>query len=243
MGYRGVDVRQSGDRIIFRASLKDSSNAILSTGTTSLYIFELQSDGSLKSYDFNDNTFKSTALTTANIGMTHQTGNNATYSTGIWTYALTTVTGFTRGNVYFAQVVNTGATPAAQEREFQYGAGEGDMIVDVNGRVDLSTMLGDGTSVSALQALYSGGVIAGTVNVDTSTSDFTLTSTALLANDNEYNSMWLVFTSGNNKGVPRIIGAYTGATKRVQFTGGGMRGAFPETVTAGDSFLILAAAQ
>lgn len=87
-------------------------------------------DGSLKSYDFNDNTFKTSALTTETASMTHRTGNNATTNTGIWTYRLATLTGFTAGNIYFVLVNNTGANPSDSTREFQFGSAEGDLIVE-----------------------------------------------------------------------------------------------------------------
>jgi hypothetical protein len=121
MGFQGIDVRQTGDRLIFRSLLQDSTGAILSTGTANLKLYELQSDGTLKSYDWNDNTFKTTALTTENQALTHRTGNNAGTSTGIWTYALTTLSGFTAGNLYFAHVSHTSASPVVQVREFQFG--------------------------------------------------------------------------------------------------------------------------
>lgn len=127
MGAKGIFIRQTGDRIIFRESLKDSSGMSIATGLSYLRIFELQTDGSLKSYDFNDNTFKTGALTTATASMTHRTGNNSTYNTGIWTYALTTVSGFTTGNLYIYSVSNVSATPPVIEREFQYGGAEGDV--------------------------------------------------------------------------------------------------------------------
>jgi hypothetical protein len=133
MGFRGVSVRQSGDRIVFRCSLKDSAGAKLASGTTALRLFEQQPDGSLKSFDWNDFTFKTTALTTDNRAMTHRTGNNGTYNTGIWTATLlstegtnTGLNGFTIGNIYLAQASNAGAVPTDQEREFQYGGTEGD---------------------------------------------------------------------------------------------------------------------
>jgi len=126
-GFKGIDVRQTGTAIVFRASLKDSSNAIVTSGTTSLKIYELQSDGTIKSYDFNDNTFKTTALTTETLAMTHRTGNNSTTNTGIWTVALSSLAGFTVGGIYIAVITNSGATPTQQEREFQYGSCEGDL--------------------------------------------------------------------------------------------------------------------
>lgn len=126
MAWNGIDVRHSGDRIVFRALLQDSTGAIVTTGTTTVRLYEVQSDATLKSYDFNDNTFKTTALTTETLALTHRAGNNATTNTGLWTAALTTVSGFTAGNLYIAQVSNSGASPAIQAREFQYGGAEGD---------------------------------------------------------------------------------------------------------------------
>ena len=121
MAYKGIDVRETGDRLVFRSLLQDSDGALLATGTTTLKLYELQNDGTLHSYDFNDNTFKSGALTTETQAMTHRQGDNSTTNTGLWTWALTTLTGFTAGNIYFAMVNNTGAFPVDQQREFQFG--------------------------------------------------------------------------------------------------------------------------
>lgn len=121
MAFQGIDLRQTGDRLVFRASLKDTDGAVVASGTTNLRLYEVQSDGSLKSYDWNDNTFKTGALTTEHLALTHRPGNNSTTNTGIWTGTLTTLTGFTAGNLYIAQVSNTGASPPQQEREFQFG--------------------------------------------------------------------------------------------------------------------------
>jgi 2-keto-3-deoxy-galactonokinase len=81
--------------------VKDSSGVAITTGTTSLRIFEIQSDGSLKQYDFNDNTFKTTALTTATASMTHQT-TNTTQSTGTGTLKMAGAT--SRNNTGFLRV-------------------------------------------------------------------------------------------------------------------------------------------
>lgn len=123
MSYRGIDIREAAGGLIFRAFLQDSAGVILATGTTTLRLYELQTDGTLKSYDFNDNTFKASALTTPTLALTHRMGDNATYSTGIWSVALTTLTGFTVGSIYFAEINNTGASPTDQVRECQYGGG------------------------------------------------------------------------------------------------------------------------
>jgi hypothetical protein len=151
MSFRGIDIRQSGDRLIFRASIKDSSGAKVTSGSATLRLFEIQGDGTLKSYDFSDNTFKATALTTATASLTHRQGNNATYDTGLWTYALTTVSGFTRGNVYIAQVIHASATPAEQEREFQYGEGEGDFAVTTAGEVTTANPASGGSNTYVIE--------------------------------------------------------------------------------------------
>ena len=143
MAYRGIDVREGSDRLIFRASLKDSDGARVVSGTTNLRLGKLHSDGTLLSYDFDDNTFKAGALTTAVVAMTHQTLNNATVNTGLWTYALTTLTGFTAGDVIVAIVENSGALPAEQEREFQFGSGVLSDITYINGDAQSVTDLKD----------------------------------------------------------------------------------------------------
>jgi hypothetical protein len=72
LGPKGIDVRQTTGQLVFRAFLQTSAGALLGTGTTTLSLLEIQSDGTVKSYDFNDNTFKTTALTTATLAMTHR---------------------------------------------------------------------------------------------------------------------------------------------------------------------------
>lgn len=149
MAFQGIDIRGTGDRLLFRALLLASDGTFITGSTTNLKLYELQSDGTVKSYDWNDNTFKTTALTTANQAMTHRIGNNSTTDTGLWTFALTTLTGFTVGNIYFASVNNSTATPANQVREFQYGNGEGDLTVTA-ARLNVNIKaIDDGTTEAA----------------------------------------------------------------------------------------------
>lgn len=129
IGFKGIDVRQTGTALVFRAFLQTSAGALLGTGTTTIKLYELQSDGTTKSYDFSDNTFKTTALTTETLALTHRPGNNATTTTGNWTVALTTLTGFTVGGVYQVLSNNAGASPTDQMREFQFGSEQGDYVV------------------------------------------------------------------------------------------------------------------
>ena len=102
--------------------------------------------------------------------------------------------------------------------------------------------IGDSTSAGAtLAALYDGAVARGTVDTVADSGDFTVTSGDLSSNDFDYDNMWLVMLSGNNKFILRLIGIYTdtAGTKRVQFTGAGMAGAFPQTVVNGDEWMLI----
>ena len=154
MSFQGIDIRQSGDRLLFRALLLDADGAKVSAGTTSLYLYELQSDGTLKSHDFADNTFKTTALTTETAALTHRTGNNGGTNTGLWTAALTTLSGFTAGNVYLAMVHNSAACPAWQCREFQFaGSIPAGITGSVGGNVDGSVGSLSATAKSDIAAV------------------------------------------------------------------------------------------
>ena len=126
---QGIDVRQTSGRLQFRALLLDSAGAVVNSGTTNLRLYELQDGGTLFSYDWNDNTFKSGALTTENQAMTHRQGNNNTTDTGIWTFDETDLGDFVVGGVYFAWITNAGASPPVQVREFQFGNAQGDLTV------------------------------------------------------------------------------------------------------------------
>ena len=92
-----------------------------------------------------------------------------------------------------------------------------------------------------LAALYSGAVARGTVDTVTDSGNFTVTSGDLSSNDFDYDNMWLVMLTGNNKFILRLIGIYTdtAGTKRMQFTGAGMAGAFPQTVANGDEWMLI----
>lgn len=120
-GYRGIDIRQEGTQLLFDVFFQSSTGDKVTSGTTTLTLYEVQNDGTLKSYDFDDDTFKATALTTETASMTHRKGNNNTTDTGIWTYALMTVSGFTPHAIYYAQMSNDDGSPPVQTRKFQYG--------------------------------------------------------------------------------------------------------------------------
>lgn len=114
--------------------------------------------------------------------------------------------------------------------------------VSAAGRAESNVKQLDDSSIALakMAALYGGAVATGTVNTVADSGDFTLTSTDLSNSNNSYNNMWLVMLSGSNKFIPRIIGTYTGSSKRVQFRGTEMAGPFPRTVNAGDTWMLIA---
>lgn len=113
--------------------------------------------------------------------------------------------------------------------------------VDANGNIgaDIQSLNGDTDAVDAMAALYAGAVVRGTVDTVTDAGDFTVISDDLSVFNNDYDNMWLVMLDNNNKYIMRLIGTYTGGTKRVQFIGAGMAGPFPQSVNSGDSWMII----
>ena len=114
-------VFESTGSIVFYADLLDDIGGVEVSGPTTLRLYEVQADGTLKTYDFNDNTFKATACTTPTASMTARSGDNSTHPTGVWTYDLNTVTGFVAGNTYLAEVADALASPPTKRFTFVYG--------------------------------------------------------------------------------------------------------------------------
>lgn len=130
--YRGIDVRDIDTGMLFRGFLVDSTGAVVTSGTAYLSLFELQTDGTLKTFDWaattGQYTFKAAGMNAGGYrtAMTHVTGlqdSDAALNTGIWTKVLTTVTGFTAGRTYIFVVSHASASPAIQARQFQAGGG------------------------------------------------------------------------------------------------------------------------
>jgi len=118
----GIDIRVTDETMVFTCSLKMPTGALLTSGTTNVYLLELQDDGTVKTYDWSDNTFKSTAPTTKKTTATHRQADNDTLDTGLWTVALSTLTGFTVGGRYIVLIDNTNAAERFVARQFVYGA-------------------------------------------------------------------------------------------------------------------------
>jgi hypothetical protein len=114
-----------------------------------------------------------------------------------------------------------------------------DVSADGLAAADVQQLGGSAEALATMAALYDGAVARGTVNAVTDSGDFTVTSTDLSSNDFDYDNMWFVMLDGANKFIPRLLGIYTGSTKRVQFSGSNMAGAFPQTINPGDSWMII----
>ena len=237
---KGIDIFQSSGVILIRASLKQASGLQVTSGTINLRIFSPQVSGttvSLQIYDWAATAFTAGTPTTDHELMTQQQYTNssaAATNTGIWAYAFAN-TGFTSGQVYIIQVSDDTATPTAapqqQEREFQFGSDQGDQVAQT----------GDNYGSPA-------GVITGKVAAaPTSGGSFSLTglSPTLQTTANAYVGLWLVFTSGVNLGISRLITTLNGTTGAATFATSGTTGtgAFPNTPSANDTFMILAAGE
>jgi hypothetical protein len=200
MAFRGIDIRETGDRIIVRTLFQDSDGALVTSGTPALKLYEQQSDGSLYSYDFNDSTFKSGALTTESGSLVHRQGNNDTTNTGIWTTAITTLTDFTAGSIYYALASHASASPTDQVREFQFGSG---VLADMK--------LINGATDAAENVAQSAKTIVGSTVVDTTAFVPTQTQfeTSLTeATEGHYKGRIVIFVTGNLADEAKDITAY-----------------------------------
>ena len=81
-----------------------TSNALETSGTKKLRIFEIVYGGTWKVYDFNDNTFKTSTPTTEFGSLTHKTAGGV--NTGIWESGAITYTVFTADSDYIFQFEN-----------------------------------------------------------------------------------------------------------------------------------------
>jgi hypothetical protein len=119
-GFKGIDIVQTNTELVLRSCMLNNSGAAVTTGSTQIYLFEIQSDGDLKQYDWSTNTFSYGTLSSPSITAKQQ-GN-----TGMWTYALFNTQAFTNGAMYIAEFNNSNASPMWQAQEFQFGNQPGD---------------------------------------------------------------------------------------------------------------------
>ena len=64
---KGINIKQTGKTITLMEYLTTSAGAAVTSGTTFMYLGEVQSDGSTKTFDFTNSTFGSGAVTAATI--------------------------------------------------------------------------------------------------------------------------------------------------------------------------------
>ncbi len=159
LALAGVNIRKQGG-VVFRALMLDAAGALVVTGTATLMLTELQSDGTLLTYDFSDDTFKSGTVTTRTVTPVVQLANNGAQATGLWTYELATASGFTKSGIYFAHITNTTAVPDEQVREFQFGGMEGDADVDASLRVKCQQLINPPVASSIAPNPVTEGVIS-----------------------------------------------------------------------------------
>lgn len=148
----GLRCKAIGQTIIVTGKPNDSTGALVTSDTTDVYLYEMQDDGLLLSYDFDDDTFKSGVLTDETDLATHQKGNNDTTDTGVWSWSLSTLTGLTEGARYIVQFDNINFAEEKPSVEFEYGGLTERTLVDVE--ATLTTIKGTGfTDTDTLEAI------------------------------------------------------------------------------------------
>jgi hypothetical protein len=186
-GQKGIDVRQTGNQLVFRAFLQTSAGALLTTGTVVFYLTTIESDGTILTYDFaatgsTPNQFTSATVTTETLAATYRKSNNGATDTGFWTATLSTLTGFTVGQICMVRCNCSGASPTDQMREFQYGSAEGDLVVTANGTgaADLQADVIKINGVTQVTPGASGGLLIAGSNANTSFPSLTLTNSLIV---------------------------------------------------------------
>ncbi len=135
-GSKGIDERQTGTALLFRVSLKTPAGTKLTAGSTTLQLSRLSVSGLsvvVEGFDFADSTFKQTLRTTPSMALNPASLDAGGYGMGVWTGCLTNLSAFNAGDIILMQVTNLGAFPVDQEREFQYGGGQGDIVTFSSG--------------------------------------------------------------------------------------------------------------
>lgn len=229
----GIDNITPGVALPIVEVLQDSAGEPVATGTTSLAIYEVRDDGSLYSFDWSDNTFRATSLTTETASLTHRTGNGGATDTGVWTYVLSTtqLAGFTEGRKYLIRVTNSGASPPTLVRMFGYGEAPQADAVKVAGSATAATNL----KQSAL------AIATGTVEADGSNTatTFKVDSTLGAKAANYFGSgdggMVLVFVAGTaNEWQGRRVVSFNTTTDFIT-----VEEAFASEPADGDAFVLL----
>lgn len=187
---RGMDIKRSNDgSLLFNVALFDASGIPITTAANLNILHFVPTTGDIETYDFTDNTFKTTAVTTFNQAMTHEQADNNTVDTGIHRHRHATLTGFTIGDKYVGRVTHADL-PAPVIVEFQYGDLEGDDALALGGLIRERELAQAGAAGS-----------------------ITLNTNADAVNDDFYNDQIVVVIAGLGAIQARTIATYTAATR------------------------------
>lgn len=217
-------VRSDDTSILFRASLFDAANAKITAGAASLRIWHfVPTTGALETYDFNDDTFKTGAVTTATASLTHRQAENSTYNTGVWSYRHSTITNFTKGDKYVFEVTHASLAKTVHG-EFQYGDCEGDQRVDIpDGVWDEDIVATHGTaSTAGLLLRVLGAAISTRANNSTLEDLLGVPDTAVT--DTVCGQVWEETLAGHN-----IVGSMGEVMNLISASG------YPTTTTIADA--------
>jgi hypothetical protein len=182
-------IRSNDGSILFRAVLFDASGNPITTTATLMILHFVPASGDIETYDFNDNTFKTTAVTTRTQNLTHEQADNNTVDTGIHRHRHTTLTDFEIGDKYVAYVEHA-SLPAPIVAEFQYGDLEGDDALALGGLI---------RERETAQAGAAGSI--------------TLNTNADATNDGFYTNQIVVIIAGTGVGQARLITGYTASSR------------------------------
>jgi hypothetical protein len=131
----GIDIKRGeGGAAVFPFGPLDSTGVPITEGDATVYLFEIQEDGSLYTLDFGDNTFKADSCAQPTSTASPQTAGGM--ATGIFTFVLSEdmQTDFEHGKHYVLYATHESMT-APYRRWFQWGGVEGDMPLDIDERI------------------------------------------------------------------------------------------------------------
>lgn len=122
LASQGIDILATDGVRVHEFAWVDSSSNPVTTGTATYKIAEVQSDGTLKYFEFDAGINQYTFIVggTDSASLTHA-------GDGIWTAVVPSLTGFSEKGTYI--LIATHSVQGTQYRKFQHGGAHGDMQV------------------------------------------------------------------------------------------------------------------
>jgi hypothetical protein len=122
MGVRKNDRRLwiVGQPIPLEIILKNDAGQLITTAGALAYLIRYKSDMTLDTYDFSDDTFKTSAVTAETAALSYKKSNNTLTDTGMHTGQITTLTSFQVGDCGLVRYYHPNASPTFVEEEWQY---------------------------------------------------------------------------------------------------------------------------